>query len=105
MVMEMVTIEKRKLDWLLEHAGYNMEYIDDRFDEIDDVMSKLKVGDKVYIAALEDSIGGSYFTKEVTKIIDVENGIIQTSEHTYDDDFIEERCILEYRYDTDVKEG
>lgn len=102
--METVTIEKRKLDWLLEQADLEMEDVDERFDAIDDIMSRLKVGDKVYIAALEDSIGGSYFTKKVTKIIDVENGIIQTSERTYNDTIVEEECILNYHYDLNIED-
>lgn len=89
--MQTITIQKRELEYLLEKAHTTLPKITKHFDDIDFIMESLKIGDTVY----ETNIHQEPTLRTVTKIIDKENGIIETQGK--DKDYGEIRCILDYK--------
>jgi hypothetical protein len=78
-----ISVEKRKLEFIVKELKRTMsypEYMDKRFKDIDDKMSKITVGTKMI-----DVISGVWddFAVEITKIIDRDNGIVEVFEPGY----------------------
>jgi len=95
--MEEITIEKRKLDCLLRRANISNKDLDFYFKEIDRKMKDIKIGDKVY----EIGTYGDVFEKIVIRIVDKDNGTIETQERSINKTEI--RNILSYCDWTTVK--
>ena len=79
-------IETRKLNYI--ESFISLEYVDERFQEIDNLMSKVKIGTKVYIR----NCFGDIFEKTVIEIVDEENGMIRVLEQNVGNDIY---CILD----------
>ena len=84
--MNTSTIETRKLNYI--ESFISLEYVDERFQEIDNLMSKVKIGTKVYIR----NCFGDIFEKTVIEIVDEENGMIRVLEQNVGNDSY---CILD----------
>lgn len=72
-------MEKRKIDFLLMEAGFDMERLDSRFAEIDKRMANVNVGTNMI-----DMAGNGFdtFPVTVTKIVDREQGIVEVYEES-----------------------
>ena len=86
--MNTSTIETRKLNYILKEANISLNQIDERFQKIDNLMSKINIGTKVYVK----NCFGDIFEKTVIEIVDEENGMIRVLEQNVGNDIY---CILD----------
>ena len=86
--MNTSTIETRKLNYILKEANISLNQIDERFQKIDNLMSKINIGTKVYIR----NCFGDIFEKTVIEIVDEENGMIRVLEQNVGNDIY---CVLD----------
>jgi hypothetical protein len=87
-----MNIEERKYQYLLQKAETTADDVNDRFNRIDAIMNDLKIGDVLYEMGIYE---GDIFAKIVQKIIDKDNGIIETYEESIKK--TETECVLCYR--------
>lgn len=85
--MNTSTIETRKLNYILKEANISLNQIDKRFQKIDNLMSKINIGTKVYVK----NCFGDIFEKTVIEIVDEENGMIRVLEQNVGNDIY---CVL-----------
>lgn len=85
--MNTSTIETRKLNYILKEANISLNQIDERFQKIDNLMSKINIGTKVYVK----NCFGDIFEKTVIEIVDEENGMIRVLEQNVGNDIY---CVL-----------
>jgi len=81
--MKTILIEERKLIYinkLLNKNYQNLDCVEKYFKKIDSMMQKIKIGARLYNC----NCWGDVFEWEVTKIIDIENGIIEAIDHSID---------------------
>ena len=89
--MNTSTIETRKLNYILKEANISLNQIDERFQKIDNLMSKINIGTKVYVK----NCFGDIFEKTVIEIVDEENGMIRVLEQNVGNDIY---CILDVAF-------
>ena len=89
--MNTSTIETRKLNYILKEANISLNQINERFQKIDNLMSKVKIGTKVYVK----NCFGDIFEKTVIEIVDEENGMIRVLEQNVGNDIY---CILDVAF-------
>ena len=80
----------RKLNYLLSEAKIEEKDLNSRFEKIDKIMKTLKVGDKCY----SGNCWGDIFERTVTKIIDVENGLVELYENSIKKTTVE--CVVDF---------
>lgn len=71
-------LEKRKFNYLLKEANITEEELEKRFNKIDEMMSKIKIGSIIYE---HDAFDGAY-PQKIIDIIDKENGIVEIYEES-----------------------
>lgn len=78
-------------NYLLENSNVGVKDLDNRFNKIDEKMSKIKIGSKVY----EYGCWDEYYELTVVNIVDKENGIIAVIEpgrYGYENE-IKNKCV------------
>lgn len=75
---EIVSIEARKLEYLLKKCDITMEYVNRIFEEVDAKMANVTVGSKLY-----DNCGWDTFELIVTALVDKSRGIVAVMEPGY----------------------
>lgn len=76
--MEIVKIEKRKLDWILKYADMGLEDANEHYRIIDDKMPTIKIGDILYKTNdTETFYNKRYLKGTVKEIVNIELGIIK----------------------------
>lgn len=85
-----INIQERKLKYLLNYANITLDDLHFRFNKIDEVMSKIKIGSKVY----NGNCWGDVFEQIIINIIDKENGIVELYEESINK--TTQDCILNY---------
>ena len=88
--MNIVNIEKRKLDYIIAEGNLKLDNVNKRFKEIDDIMKNLKIGSKLY----SGNCWGDIFEQNVIEIIDKENGIVKLYEESIDATTV--GCVIDY---------
>lgn len=86
-------LEKRKVKYLLKKAKTTMELLDERFAIIDRRIALFESG-QLKTVYEPGEFPGEYFPKEIVKIVDREQGIIETYEKSIDK--YEKFCIYDY---------
>lgn len=89
--MNTSTIETRKLNYILKEANISSNQINERFQKIDNLMSKVKIGTKIYVK----NCFGDIFEKTVIEIVDEENGMIRVLEKNVGNDIY---CVLDVAF-------
>ena len=89
--MNTSTIETRKLNYILKEANISLDQIDERFQKIGNLMSKVKIGTKVYIR----NWFGDIFEITGIESVDEKNGMIRVLEQNVGNDIY---CVLDVAF-------